>query len=123
MKLDGLVWHSGLSGFPILEPSYPATGRCSHNNRLLYSSLRGQNFQLVLTIPGGNASAAEPTVCTTPPKVDKVDKSSAEAHTAHAFVARSGSEVLDDNPIDGDPSLLTFIMVVTRAACWMNPTL
>jgi hypothetical protein len=69
-KPDGPVWHFKLSGFPVLEPSYPTTGRRSCNGRLLYSSLRGQNLQLVLTILDGSASAVESMVHTTPPKVD-----------------------------------------------------
>jgi hypothetical protein len=42
-KLDGQVWHSGLSDFSTLKPSYPASDRRIHNDRLPRSSLRGQN--------------------------------------------------------------------------------
>jgi hypothetical protein len=42
---NGPVWYSGLSGFPVLEPSCPAGGRHSHNGHLLCSSLHGQNLQ------------------------------------------------------------------------------
>jgi hypothetical protein len=81
-ELDGPVWHSGLSGFPILEPSCPVGGRCSSNGRLLCSGLHGQNPQRVLTISGGRALAVESMNHTTPPKVGKVDTSSTEAPAA-----------------------------------------
>jgi hypothetical protein len=81
-KPDGPIYHSGLSGFPVLEPSYLATGWCSRNDYLLCSSLHDQNPQQVLTISGGSALAAESTDHTTPPKVDKADTSSVEAPIA-----------------------------------------
>jgi hypothetical protein len=81
VELDGLVQHSRLSSFPVLEPSCPAGGRCSHNSHLLCSILRGQNPQQVLTISGGSALAVESTDHTTLPKVDKADTSLAEAPT------------------------------------------
>jgi hypothetical protein len=42
-KMDGLVWHSGLFGFPVLKSSCPASGRCICNGCLMRSSLHGQN--------------------------------------------------------------------------------
>jgi hypothetical protein len=81
-KLDGPVWHSGLSSIPILRPSCPASGRRIRNDRLLRSSLRGQNPQYVLTIPGGSASVVVSIVHTTPPKEDKVDTSLVEGPMA-----------------------------------------
>jgi hypothetical protein len=44
-KTDGRVWHSGLSGFPVLKPSCSIGGQHSRNGRLLCSSIRGQNPQ------------------------------------------------------------------------------
>jgi hypothetical protein len=44
-KSDGPVWHSGLSGFPVLMPSCPTGGRRIHSGHLLHSSLCGQNPQ------------------------------------------------------------------------------
>jgi hypothetical protein len=58
-KSDGLVYHSRLSGFLILEPSSLVGGRHSHNDNLMYSSLYGQNTKQVLTIPGENALTVE----------------------------------------------------------------
>jgi hypothetical protein len=107
-KLDGLVWHSRLSDFSALRPSYPTGSRHICNGCLLRSSLRGQNPQQVQTIPSGNASAVAPMVSTTPPKEDNVDTSSAEAPAAQALVARSKSKVLDDNLVDDDPDPLNF---------------
>jgi hypothetical protein len=83
----GLVWHFRLSGFPILRSSCPTGGRHIRNGHLLRSSLYGQNPQQVLTIPSGSASAVTPMVCTTLPKEDKVDTSSAKAPMAQALVA------------------------------------
>jgi hypothetical protein len=110
-KLDGLVWHSRLSGFPVLEASCPIAGRRLCSDRLLYSSPCSQNLQPVLGIPGESASASEPMVHTTLPKVDNVDASLAEAPMARALVARLGSKAPDDNPADDDPDLLNFTMV------------
>jgi hypothetical protein len=112
-KPDDLICHSGLSSFPVLKASYPVASRHSHNGRLLCSSLYGQNLQLVLTILGGCASVAEPMVRTTPPKVDKVGTSSAEAPTAQALTARSGNKVPDDALVDNDPGLLNFTVAVS----------
>jgi hypothetical protein len=87
IKQFGLVWHFRLSGFPILRSSCPTGGRHIRNGHLLCSSLYGQNPQQVLTIPSGSASAVTPMVCTTLPKEDKVDTSSAKAPMAQALVA------------------------------------
>jgi hypothetical protein len=107
-KLDGLVWHSGLSNFLILEASCPVAGRRSRNDHLPSSGFRGHNLQLVQTILGESVSVMEPMVCTTLPKVDT---SSTEAPTARALAARLGSKVPDDNPCDDDLDLLNFAMV------------
>jgi hypothetical protein len=53
----------------------------------------------------------------TPPKVDKVDTSSAEAPTSQALVARSDSKVPDDAPVDDDPNLLNFVVAVSWIGC------
>jgi hypothetical protein len=50
---------------------------------------------------------------TTPSKVNKADTSSAEAPTAQALVARSGSKVPDDTSIDDDPDLLNFAVAMS----------
>jgi hypothetical protein len=42
-RLDGSVWHSGLSNFPDLGPFCPAGGRRVRNDHLLCSSLHSQN--------------------------------------------------------------------------------
>jgi hypothetical protein len=42
-KPNDPVWHSELSSFPVLRPSYPACGRHIRQVRLQRSSLRGQN--------------------------------------------------------------------------------
>jgi hypothetical protein len=78
-KLDGLVWHSGLSDFPALKLLCPADGRCVRSSHLLHSSLYCQNPKQVLTIPGGSASIVAPMDRTTPCKEDKVGTSSVEA--------------------------------------------
>jgi hypothetical protein len=85
-KSDGLVWHSGLSDFSVLEPFCSVGGRHSCNDRLICSTLHGQNPQLVLTILGGSALVVEPMDRNTPPKVNTL---SAEAPTAQALVVRS----------------------------------
>jgi hypothetical protein len=59
-------------------------------------------------------------VRTTPPKEDKVDTLSAELPTAPALVARLGSEVLDDNLADDDPSFLNFDPVEFKIICQMS---
>jgi hypothetical protein len=61
-----------------------------------------------------------PMVHTTPPKEDKVDTSLTEAATAQAFVARSGSKALDDNPADNDPDILNFDAVESEIICQMS---
>jgi hypothetical protein len=71
-KLDGLVWHSGLSDFLAPKLIFPADGRCVHSSHLLRSSLHGQNPEQVLIIPGGSASVVAPMDRTTLPKEDKV---------------------------------------------------
>jgi hypothetical protein len=86
-KLNGPVWYSRLSSFFARNPSCTAAGQHSHNGRLLHGSLCDQNLQLVLTIPSESASAVEPKVPTTLPKVDMVDTSSTEVPMAHALVA------------------------------------
>jgi hypothetical protein len=58
--------------------------------------------------------------CTTPPKVDKADTSSVNAPIAPALVAKSGSKVSDDAPIDGDSDLLNFVMAVPWIGCGMS---
>jgi hypothetical protein len=50
---------------------------------------------------------------TTSPKVDKADTLSAEASTAQALVARSGSKAPDDAPVDNDPDLLNLAAAVS----------
>jgi hypothetical protein len=112
-KLNCLVWHSGLSSFPNLEPSYPVGGRHFRNSCLLCNRLRGQNPQQVLTIPGGSTLMVESMDRTTPPKVDKVDTSSAEASTAQALVAQSRSKALDDAHVDDDLDLLNVVAAVS----------
>jgi hypothetical protein len=62
-------------------------------------------------------------VRTTPPKVDKVDTSSAEAPMAQALVALPGSKALDDNSVDDDADLLNFTAVVSWNACRMTSQL
>jgi hypothetical protein len=42
-KMDGPVWHSGLSIFPDPRPFCLASGQHVHNGHLLRSSLRGQH--------------------------------------------------------------------------------
>jgi hypothetical protein len=74
---------------------------------------------MVLTIPGGSASMVESMVCTTPPKVDKVDTSSMEVSTAWALVARPGSKASDGNLADDDPNLLNSIVVESGITCSM----
>jgi hypothetical protein len=78
-KLDGLVWHSGLSDFPAPKILYPTDGRCVRSSHLLRSSCHSQNPEQVLTIPGGSALVVAPMERTTPPKEHKVGTSSAEA--------------------------------------------
>jgi hypothetical protein len=81
-KLDGPVWHFGLSGFPAPKLLCPVDGRCVRSSHLLHSSINGQNPEQVLTIPGGSASVVAPMDRTTPHKEDKVGISSIEAPTA-----------------------------------------
>jgi hypothetical protein len=50
---------------------------------------------------------------TTPPKMYKANTSSAEASTAQALVAQSGSKASDDAPIDDDTDLLNLAAVVS----------
>jgi hypothetical protein len=119
-KSDGPVWHSGLSGFPVLESYCPVGGRHSRNGRLLCSSLRGQNPQQVLTILGGSALAVESMDRTTPPKVDKEDTSSTEGPTVQALVDRSRSKAPDDAPIDDNLNLLNFVTAVSCIVCWTS---
>jgi hypothetical protein len=123
-KPDGLVWYFGQSGLPVLGPFYPIGGRSSRDSRFMCSSLHDQNLQLVLTIIGESALAAEPTVCTTPPKVDKTDPSSAEAPTTRVLVAQLGSKASDGNPADGDFDLLNFVVVESciayRMSSWLK---
>jgi hypothetical protein len=59
-------------------------------------------------------------VCTTPPKEDKVDTSSAEAPMAQTLVVRLGSKALDDNLVDDDLNLLNFITVESEIVCQMS---
>jgi hypothetical protein len=122
-KLDGLVWHSGLSNFPALGSSCPTGGRRKCSGHLLRSCLSGQNPQQVLTIPGGSASTVVPMVHTTPPNEDKVDTSSAEVPTAQALAARPGSKALDDNLTDNDLDLLNFDAAEYKIVCWMSSQL
>jgi hypothetical protein len=105
-KPDGPVSHSRLFDFPTLEPYCPAGGRHSHNGRLLCNSLHSQNPPRVLTISGGSASAMEPTIRTSPPKMDKVGTSSMKIPMVWALVTQLGSEAPNDSPIDDDPDLL-----------------
>jgi hypothetical protein len=86
-KLDGLVWHSGLSDFPALKLLCPTDGRRIRSGHLLRSSLQGQNLEQVLTIPGESAPVVAPMDRTTPAKEDKVDTSSTEVPMAQALVA------------------------------------
>jgi hypothetical protein len=110
-KPDGPVWHSELSGFLVLRPSYPVGGRCVRSGHLQHSSLHSQNPEQVLTIPGGSASVVEPMARTTPPKVDT---SSPEAHTVQALAARPKGKVPNDNLDDDDPDLLSFSAGLTQ---------
>jgi hypothetical protein len=48
----------------------------------------------------------EPTVRTSPPKVDKVGTSSMKIPMVWALVTQLGSEAPNDSPIDDDPDLL-----------------
>jgi hypothetical protein len=57
---------------------------------------------------------------TTPPKVYKADTSSAEASTAQALVAQSGSKASDDAPIDDDTDLLNLVVAVSWTGCWTS---
>jgi hypothetical protein len=61
--------------------------------------------------------------CTTPPKKDKVDTSSAEGPMAQALVAWLGSKALDDNLVNDDPDLLNFCTTESKIICWMSPQL
>jgi hypothetical protein len=122
-KSDGLVWHSGLSGFPVLGLPYLAGGRCVCNGCLQRKSLHSQNFQQVLTIPGGRASAVEPMIHTTPPKVDKAGTSSMKVPIAQALVARPGSKASDDDLVDDDIDLLNFIAAEFETVCRTSPWL
>jgi hypothetical protein len=58
-----------------------------------------------------------PMVRTTLPKGDKVGTPSAEAPTAQALVARSGSKAPNDNLADDDPDLLNFDAVDSEIVC------
>jgi hypothetical protein len=102
------VWHSGMSGFPDLEPSCPVGGRHSRNSCLLCNRLRGPNPQQVLTIPDGSTLVVESMDRTTLPKMDKMDTSSAEASTA-----QSRSKALDDAHVDDDLDLLNVVAAVS----------
>jgi hypothetical protein len=64
--------------------------------------------------------AAESMDRTTPPKVDKADTSSAEVSMPQALVAQSRSKTLDDIPVDDDPDLLNFVVVVPWIVCWTS---
>jgi hypothetical protein len=68
---------------------------------------------------GGSALVAEPMFCTTLPKADEADTSSAKAPMTQALLAHLGSKVTDDNPANDDPNLLNFIAVMSWIACWM----
>jgi hypothetical protein len=92
-KLDGPVWHAGLSGFPTPKLLCPTDGRCVCSSHLLHSSLHGQNPEQVLTIPGGSASVVAPMDRSIPSKEEEVGTSSMEAPTALTLVARPESEV------------------------------
>jgi hypothetical protein len=122
-KPNHLVWDSRPSGFPILGSFYPAGGWHSRNGHLLRSTLRGQNLQLILTIPGGSTSVTEPKVCITPPKVDKVHTSSVEVPMAQALVARPRSTTPDGNPADDNPDVLNFATVESWIAYRMSSLL
>jgi hypothetical protein len=122
-KLNGRVWHSGLTGFPVSRLFCPAGGQRVRNGCLLRSSLRGQNPQYVLTILGGSASVVVSMARTTPSKEDKAGTSSVEAPTTHALVARPGSKAPDDNLADDDPDLLNFGAVEFEIVCRMSPWL
>jgi hypothetical protein len=122
-KSDHPVWGSGPSNFSAWGSSCHAADQRFRSGHLLHSSPFDHNLQLVLTILSESASAMEPTVSTTLPKMDKVDTSSVEAPTAQASIARSGSKVSDDNPIDDDPNLLNFSAVVSWITCWMSSLL
>jgi hypothetical protein len=62
-------------------------------------------------------------VHTTPPKVDQVDTSSAEAPMTQALVAQLGSKASDATPADNDPDPLIFTVVKSEIACWMSSLL
>jgi hypothetical protein len=112
LKPNGLVWHSRLFGFLVLGL-----------HRLLRKILHSQNLQQVLTIPGGRASVAEPTVHTTLPMVDKAGTSSAEVPMAQTLVARPGSKVPHGNLVVDDPGLLNFTMAEFEIICRMSSRL
>jgi hypothetical protein len=50
-------------------------------------------------------------VCTTLPKVDKVDTSSVEVPMTQTLVTRPESNAADDNLVDDDPDILNFTAV------------
>jgi hypothetical protein len=116
-KPDGPVWYFGLSEFTACVLPCPVASQNLCDSRLMCDSLHDQNLQLVLTILCESASAVEPTVHTTPPKVGKADTSSTEVPMVPALVARPGSKASDDTPIDDDPTLLNSIMVASLIAC------
>jgi hypothetical protein len=62
-------------------------------------------------------------VCTTSPKEDKVDTSSAGVPTAQALVVRPGSKTPGDNLIEDDLDLLKFDMaepeIICRKSSWL----
>jgi hypothetical protein len=122
-KPNGSVWHSGLFGFPDPRPICPTGGQHVYNDRLMRSTLCGQNPKWVLTILGGSASVAVSMVRTTAPKEDKVGTSLTEAPTAQALVARQGSKVLDDTLVDDDPDLLNFDAAECEIVCQMSSRL
>jgi hypothetical protein len=66
---------------------------------------------------------AKSMVRTTPPKVDKVDTSSAEAPTTQALVAQQGSKETDGNPTNDHPVLPNFIVAESWITCWISSLL
>jgi hypothetical protein len=62
-------------------------------------------------------------VRTTPPKEEKVDKSSVEAPTAQALVAQLGSKVSNDNLADDDHLSNGLVFRIVRFSCPLIPVM
>jgi hypothetical protein len=73
-----------------------------------------------MSIPNERASAAEPMVHSTLPKVDKAGTLSVDVPTAQALVARPGSKAPDGNLANDDPGLLNFAAAESEIICRMS---